>query len=152
MYAASAVPRRSPAWYPGHACPQDTLGRDDAWLWHCSAHRAPVGGRTARAGGDALPGAPGDGSEGLGSLGMEADAYKASRALLLDHGCWSEAARAGRTGVRSRRRGGDARYAARVSAMPIHVAVLANRLHMTALTMMQDSLDPTFMRVVDFTM
>ena len=36
--------------------------------------------------------------------------------------------------------------------MPIHVAVLANRLHMTALTMMQDPLDPTFMRVVDFTM
>ena len=36
--------------------------------------------------------------------------------------------------------------------MPVHVAVLANRLRMTALTMMQDALDPTFMRVVDFTM
>ena len=36
--------------------------------------------------------------------------------------------------------------------MPIHVAVLANRLHMTALTMMQDPLAPTFLRVVDFTM
>jgi hypothetical protein len=36
--------------------------------------------------------------------------------------------------------------------MPVHVEVLPNRLRMTALTMMQDALDPTFTRVVNFTM
>jgi len=33
---------------------------------------------------------------------------------------------------------------------PVTIEVLANRLHMTALTMMQDPLDPTFMRVAGF--
>jgi arylformamidase len=45
------------------------------------------------------------------------------------------------------------RFAARMRELgrPVDVEVLPDRLHMSALTMMQDPLDPTFMRVVDFT-
>jgi acetyl esterase/lipase len=44
-------------------------------------------------------------------------------------------------------------FAARMreAGRPVDIDVLPNRMHMTALTMMQDPLDPTFMRVVDFT-
>jgi acetyl esterase/lipase len=43
-------------------------------------------------------------------------------------------------------------FAARMreAGRPVDIEVLPNRLHMTALTMMQDPLDPTFMRVVEF--
>jgi len=38
----------------------------------------------------------------------------------------------------------------REAGRPVDVEVLPNRTHMTALTMMQDPLDPTFMRIVGF--
>ena len=38
----------------------------------------------------------------------------------------------------------------RAAGRPVEIEVLPNRLHMTALTMMQDPLDPTFMRIVGF--
>src|SRR5687768_11407548 len=118
MYACFTVARRAASRHARHARAQDADRGHDARVCDRAAHRAAVKRRAAGAGRDTVPRTPGDGSEGLGTLGVEAHPDEATRALLLDHDRRPKAPRPGSAGVRSRRRCGRTDHAAGVTVMP----------------------------------